>query len=115
LTRIKRDIKLKPPNIKIVSIGGHSGVSVGPSDCSGPCYRVVQKYLINCLRLVEKKDEKKYDIQKFLEFFNSEGQFLKRIELPQGRELTAINSQENLYFIQTDPFPKIIRFSLKIQ
>jgi len=115
LTRIRRDIKLKPPNIKVVNIGGHSGVSVGPSDCSGPCYLVGQKYLINCLRLVEKKDEKKYDIQKFLEFFNSEGQFLKRIELPEGRELTVIDSQENLYFIQTDPFPKIIRFSLKIQ
>jgi len=74
-----------------------------------------QKYLINCLRMVEKKDERKYDIQKFLEFFNSEGQFLKRIELPENRELIAIDSQENLYFIQTNPFPKIIRASLKIQ
>ncbi|MFO7979783.1 MAG: hypothetical protein R6V00_02980, partial [Candidatus Aminicenantes bacterium] len=115
LAKIKRNIKLKPPNIKIVSVRGHSGVSVYPSDCSGPCYKVGQKYLINCLRLVEKKDEKKYDTKKFLEFFNAEGQFLKRIELPGNRELITIDSQENFYFIQTDPFPKIIRASLKIQ
>ncbi len=115
LTKIKRNTKLKPPNIKIMNISGSTRVSVGPSDCSGPCYKVGQKYLINCLRLVEKKNKKKYDTNKFIEFFNTEGQFLERIELPEERELNFIDSQENFYFIQTDPFPKIIRASLKIQ
>jgi hypothetical protein len=114
IAKIKRNIKLKPPNIKITNVRGSTRVSVYPSDCSGPCYKVGQKHLINCLRLVEKKDEKKYDTKKLLEFFNTEGQFLKRIELSEGRELNFIDSQENFYFIQTDPFPKIIRSTLKI-
>jgi len=114
IAKIKRNIKLKPPNIKITNISGSTRVSVYPSDCSGPCYKVGQKYLINCLRLAEKNDEKKYDTKKLIEFFNTEGQYLRRIELPEGRELTAIDSQKNLYFIQTDPFPKVIRASLKL-
>ena len=64
LTKIKRNVRLKPPNIKIVNIRGHAGVSVGPSDCSGPCYMVNGKYLINYLQLVDKKDEKKYEINR---------------------------------------------------
>lgn len=115
LRKIKRNIKLKPPNIKIVNIRGHSGISVGASDCSGPCFRVGQKYLINCLRLVKKMDEKKFDTQVFLEFFNTQGQFLKRFELPQDRILNFIDSRDNFYFIQTDPFPKIIRASLEVK
>ncbi len=114
MSKIKRNSKLKPPDIKVTNIKGSMRVTVGPSDCSGPCFVVPQKYLINSLRLVEKKDEKKYDIKHFLEFFNSEGQFLRRVELPGGRELVTIDSQENFYFIQTDPFPKVIRTSLKI-
>ncbi|MBD3414694.1 MAG: hypothetical protein GF421_09730 [Candidatus Aminicenantes bacterium] len=113
--KIKRNIKLKPPNIKVTNISGNTRVSVGPSDCSGPCFAVDQKYLINSLRLVNRKGEKKYETEHFLEFFNTAGQFLKRIETPEGRELNAIDSQENFYFIQTNPFPKIIRASLKIE
>jgi len=114
MSKIKRNLKLKPPDIKVTNIKGSMRVSVGPSDCSGPCFVVDKKYLINSLRLVDKKDKKKYDIQIFLEFFNTEGQLLKRIETPEGRELNLIDSQENFYFIQTDPFPKVIRTSLKI-
>jgi len=112
LRNIKRDIKLKPPNI-IVSAGGR-GVSVRPSDCSGPCFFVKQDMLINCLTLVEKKSETEYPTERFLDFFNEKGQFLGSYKLPEGYSLNTIDLEGRFYFIQWNPFPRVIRSRLKL-
>lgn len=114
LRSIKKNFKLRPPNINVANIGGHASVSVGPSDCSGPCFTVDDKYLINALRLAEKNEENGYETSRFLDFFDEEGRFLHRYPLPGERELLAVDSQRNFYFRETDPFPKIIRSVLKI-
>jgi hypothetical protein len=113
LRRIKRDIKLKPPNIK-VSQGGR-GVSVYPSDSSGPCYLYKDEYIINCLTLVEKISDTEYESERLLDFFNEKGQYLGSYALPDAYTLKAIDSEEKFYFIQWNPFPRIIRSTLKLE
>jgi 6-bladed beta-propeller len=111
LRRIKRDVKLKRPNIN-VSLDGR-GVSVGPSDSSGPCHLYKDEYIINCLTLVEKIGETKYRSENFLDFFNEKGQYLGSRALPEARTLEAIDSEGRFYFLQQEPFPRVIRSTLK--
>lgn len=110
--KITRDIIIKPPNIKI-RFGGR-GVSVYPSDSSGPCFIFQRKTLINELELVEKVNEDKYESKKFLDFFNEKGQFLGTYSLENYITLNSIDHQNNFYFVQYDPFPRIIRSKLKL-
>jgi len=110
--KVKRDIKLKPPNI-VVSASG-SGVSVGSSDSSGPCYLYKDEYIINCLTLVEKISETKYEYKSLLDFFNKKGQYLGSHTLPGAYTLKVIDSEDKFYFIQWDPFPRIIRSTLRL-
>jgi hypothetical protein len=112
LRKIIRDIIIKPPNIK-VRFGGR-GVSVYPSDSSGPCFKFQRKTLINELQSVEKVNEDKYESKKFLDFFNEKGQFLGTYSLENNATLNIIDHQNNLYFVLYDPFPRIIRSKLKL-
>lgn len=112
LRKVKRGIKLKPPNIN-VSLGGR-GVSVGPSDSSGPCYLYKDEYIINCLTLVEKISETEYESKHFLDFFNEKGQHLGSHTLPEAYTLKVIDSEDTFYFIQWEPFPRIIRSTLNL-
>lgn len=113
LRNIKRDIKLKPPNIMVMD--GGRGVSVYSSDCSGPCFLYQRKILINCLTLVEKKSEREYESERFFDFFNEKGQFLGSYRLPENTTLNIIDSENKFYFIQWEPFPKVIRSTLEIK
>jgi len=112
LRKIMRDIKMKPPNIKLRYEG--RGVSVSPSDRSGPCFIFQGKTLINELQLVEKVKENKYESKKFLDFFNEKGQFLGTYSLENNATLNLIDHQNNFYYVQYDPFPRIIRSKLKL-
>jgi len=110
LRKTLRNVKFQPPNI-IVRTDGR-GVSVRPSDSNGPCFVYKEEYLINCIRLVEKKSETDFVSERFLDFFNERGQFLGSMKLPAGYTLSTIDSEWKLYLIQWDPFPKIIRAAL---
>lgn len=110
LKKTQRDIKFKPPNIKVMS--GGMGVSVRPSDSSGPCFFYQKEFLINCRYKVEKISEIEYFIEQFLDFFNQKDQFLGSVKLPQDYSLGTIDSEGKFYFIQRDPFPRIIRSRL---
>ena len=112
LRKVKRDIKFKPPNI-IVSAGG-KGVSVRPSDSSGPCFLYKNEILINCLTLVEKKSETEYPAERFLDFFNERGKYLGAYKLPEGYSLNTIDSESKFYFTKWNPFPKVIRTKINL-
>jgi len=112
LRKIRRNIVMKPPNINL-RYGGKA-VSVSPSDCSGPCFIFQGKTLINALQLVKKVRENKFESKKFLDFFNEKGQFLGTYSLENNATLNTIDHQYNFYFVQYDPFPRIIRSKLKL-
>lgn len=64
--------------------------------------------------LVERKDEKEFEIHMFLDFFNEKGQFLGSYELPEETTLETIDHENNFYFVQRQPFPKVFRATLSM-
>ena len=108
LRKIRRDFKIKPPNIKFED----RGWLAGPSDVSGPCFFYRGKMLVNLLNIVEILTEDEYEIEKFIDFFNEKGQFLGTYQLPENQTLAAIDSEGHFYFIQWEPYPKVIRSKL---
>ncbi len=110
LRKIRRDFKIKPPNIKFTD----KGFLAGPSDVSGPCFLTPEKMLVNMLSIVEQKSEHEYVSELFLDFFNKKGQFLGTYKMPEDQTLAAIDSKGMFYFIQWDPYPKVIRLELKL-
>ena len=108
LRKIRRDFKIKPPNIKFED----RGWLAGPSDVSGPCFFYQGKMLVNLLNIVEILTEDEYEIEKFIDFFNEKGQFLGTYQLPENQTLAAIDSEGHFYFIQWEPYPKVIRSKL---
>ncbi|MCP2606226.1 6-bladed beta-propeller [Candidatus Aminicenantes bacterium AC-708-I09] len=111
LRKIRRNVKLKPPNIKLTA--GGRGVSVFPSDSSGPCFLYKEKFLINKLTLVEKKG-KDYESKSFLDFFNEKGQFLGSYPLPKNTYIQTIDHLGNFYFVKYEPYPQVIRVTPEI-
>ncbi len=111
LKKIKRKIKLKPPNIELFA--GGRGVRVYPSDDCGPCFLYKGKFLINKLTLVEKKG-KDYESNSFLDFFNEKGQFLGSYPLPENTRIETIDHAGNFYFVEYEPYPRVIRSTLEI-
>jgi hypothetical protein len=108
LLKIRRDFKIKPPNIKFED----RDWLAGPSDVSGPCFFYQGRMLVNLLNIVEILTEDKFEIEKFIDFFNEKGQFLGTYQLPESQTLAAIDSEGHFYFIQWDPYPKVIRSKL---
>ncbi len=47
-----------------------------------------------------------------LDIFNDDFQFLKSVAIPPERRLAGIDSKGRLYFIENEPFPRLIRCSL---
>ena len=107
---IKRKVKLSPPNIKVFN--GGRGVTVYPSDVSGPPFLYKNRLLINKVIKVKKAEKNKYITTKYLDFFNREGKYLGSYKLPEGTDLKEIDPNGNFYFIQKDPFPKVFRAKL---
>ena len=58
-------------------------------------------------------NEKKTRYQ--LDIFDGDFQFLKSVEIPPERRLAGIDSKGRLYFIENDPFPRLIRCVLKTE
>ena len=110
LRKIKRDIKLKPPVLKKFQ----SGFIMRALNVIGPCFLYKEKMLLNTLMLVEEKGEGEVEFNIILDFFNEKGKFLGSYELPEETRLSTIDSNNNFYFIQEYPYPKIIRSTLSI-
>ncbi len=106
---IRRKFRINPPNIKVI-FGGR-GVRVYPSDSSGPAWLYMNRYIVNMVRKVSKKG-KKYDIKRYLDFFNLKGQYLGSYRLPEDTEFCYIDAEGNFYFVQSDPVPRVYRAKL---
>lgn len=111
LGKIKRDFDLLPPETRMIrkDIG-----MMMASNVMGPCFLYKKKMLLNMLLLVERKAEEEPVIHLFLDFFNERGQFLGSYRLPEQTWLNAIDHENNFYFVQKEPFPRVIRSTLDI-
>lgn len=110
LRKIERNIRIKPPEIKASA----RSITVSVKDRNGPCFICKDNFIINQIRLVKEEDEKDRERIRLLDFFNTKGQFLGSYRLPESMELHTIDSEGNLYFIQNDPFPRIIRSTVDL-
>jgi hypothetical protein len=109
---IKRDFELEPTEVRMVT--ANKGIMRG-NDFIGPCFLYKKKMLLNMLHRVERKDENKFEITRFLDFFNEKGQFLGSYKMPEATTLNAIDDENYLYFVQQEPFPRVIRFKMEIE
>lgn len=109
---IKRDFELKPTEVRMVD--EHKGLMIG-WDIMGPCFLYKKKMLLNMLHRVERKDENKSEITRFLDFFNEKGQFLGSYKMPEATTLNTIDDENYLYFVQQEPFPRVIRLKMTIE
>jgi hypothetical protein len=108
----RRDFELKPTEVRMVD--EHKGLMIG-WDIMGPCFLYRKKMLLNMLQRVERKDENKSEITRFLDFFNEKGQFLGSYKMPEATTLNAIDDENYLYFVQQEPYPRVIRFEMEIE
>jgi hypothetical protein len=105
LKMIRRDVKIRPPSLK-------EGYRFVINDISGPCFLTSEGILINKLEFIA--DNEKFTFKTFLDFFNENFEFLGSYPHPEDTYLSQIDPQDNFYFIQIDPFIKIIKYALKI-
>ena len=105
LTKMRRDLEIKPPEVEAKG----NSITFHVSDVSGPCFFYRDEMMVNLVSLVEKKGEEKYEFKRFLDFFNRKWQYLGSYKMPEGQTLAAIDSAGNFYFIQWEPYPKVIR------
>ena len=103
--KIRRNLKLEPPEVKAYG----TGFTMTTSNVMGPCFLYKNKILINSLMLIDKTNPPDYKIHNFLDFFNDKGQFLGSYKLPEETRLSAIDSQDNFYFVQQAPFPRVFK------
>jgi len=115
LGKIKRDIQLKLPEIKEFQGGGRRGFMMRANNVMGPCFLYKGKMLLNMIMLVEEKVEREFELNFFLDFFNEKGQFLGSYKLPEETRLNTIDHKNNYYFVQQEPFPRVIRSTLDIK
>ena len=111
LGKIKRDIKLKPPEVKVFE----RGFEMRTSNIMGPCFFYKKKMLLNTLMLFERNAQSEVELNVFLDFFNEKEQFLGSYKLPEYTRLKAIDHENHFYFVQEDPFPRIVRSTLEIK
>ena len=50
-----------------------------------------------------------------LDFFNEKGQFLGSYKMPEATTLNAIDDENYLYFVQQEPYPRVIRLEMTIE
>jgi hypothetical protein len=111
LGKIKRDIKLKPPEVKAFE----RGFEMRTSNIMGPCFLYKKKMLLNTLMLFERNAQSEVELNVFLDFFNEKEQFLGSYKLPEYTRLKAIDHENHFYFVQGEPYPRIIRSTLEIK
>ncbi len=128
LRKIKRDLKLKPPNI----IESSSSVAVGPSDKSGPCFVIKNNMIVNSVTIYKFKNKIEEDriiggrtfkgvfkevdtVNRFLDFFSKEGQFLGSKDITDDISFNNVDHEGNFYFVQSSPFPRVSRRVLTIK
>ena len=111
LEKIKRDFELKPPGLREYQ----RGYIMMASNVMGPCFLYKRKMLLNMLMLVERKAEREFEIKLYLDFFNEKGQFLGSYKLPEETRLNTIDPENNLYFVQQEPFPRVVRSTLDLK
>ncbi len=128
LRKIRRDLKLKPPNI----IESKSSVSVGYSDKSGPCFVIKNNMIVNFVTIYKFRNRKEKDrviagrvfkgvfnemesIRRFFDFFNEEGQFLGSKNITNDISFGTVDHEGNFYFIQRSPYPRISRRMLVLK
>jgi hypothetical protein len=66
---------------------------------------------LDLVNFVEKELRSGYQ----LDIFNSDFQFLKSVAIPSKKRLAGIDSKGRLYFIENDPFPRIVRCKLAFE
>jgi len=125
---IKRDLKLKPPNI----IESNRSVSTGASDKSGPCFAVKNNMIVNSVTIYKFKNKMQEDrviagrtfkgvfkqvdtVNRFLDFFSNEGQFLGSKDITDDISFNTVDHEGNFYFVQSSPFPRVSRRKLVIK
>jgi len=105
LMKIRRNIKIRPPVLE-------NGYKFVIRDISGPCYLTSNGFLINKLYL---QDEKNEDIHRtYLDFFNEKFEFLGSYLLQDDLYLSELDKFDNIYFVQKDPYIKIIKCAVNI-
>ncbi len=103
LRKIRRDFPLKPPKIEIK--GGGARIEI--YDISGPTFILKNGIIVNFIDVSGGENK-----GKFLDFFDAKGRFLGSLKVKEN--LIEVDQKDNLYFFQYEPFPKIIRRTLKI-
>ncbi|NIM58397.1 MAG: 6-bladed beta-propeller [Candidatus Aminicenantes bacterium] len=111
LEKIKRDYILKPPVLKKFQ----TGYIMRALNVIGPCFLYKKKMLLNMLMLVEEKAEQEVEVKFYLDFFNEKGRFLGSYKLPEETALNTIDHEDNFYFVQQLPFPRIVRSTLELR
>lgn len=111
LEKIRRDLELKPPFLQKLE----KGFIMRASNIIGPCFLTKKKILLNMLILVVEKSEGGPELQYFLDFFNEKRQLLGSFKLPESTFLCAIDSEDNFYFVQQEPYPRVIRSVLYVR
>lgn len=106
LRKIRRDLPINPPEIKILA-DGH-GISVRSHNFLGPSFILKNGILVNQISIFKEKNT-----ESFLDFFDREGKFLGSLKIKEDY-LVVTDENDNFYFVQYAPFPKIIRKSIKI-
>jgi len=114
LRKIKRDIQLKLPEIKEFQRGIQRGFIMRANNVMGPCFLYKGKMLLNMLMLIEDEAEREVEVKFYLDFFNEKGKFLGSYKLAEETELNNIDHEDNFYFVQQEPFPRVIRSILNI-
>jgi hypothetical protein len=105
LRKIRRDLKIKPPEIKV----GEGFVRIRAHDVYGPIYILKDGTIVNNL-WIEEKEEREY----YLDFFDPKGKFLGSYKLSEDEKLLLVDSKDNFYFLHFEPFTRIIRKEMKI-
>lgn len=111
LGKIKRDFKLKQPVIREFQ----RGYIMRALNVIGPCFLYKKKMFLNSLMLVGEKSEQEVEVKFYLDFFNEKGKFLGSYKLPEETTLNTIDREDNFYFVQQEPFPRVVRSTLDIK
>jgi len=108
---IKEDKRLVPPKIERF---GEKGISIFDYGQAGFCYYSPKGYLVNNCSWPA-SDENLLKKQRNLDFFDTDGRYLKSVVVNPNEKLTAIDPDNRFYFLQNEPFPAIIRRSVAIK
>jgi len=108
LRKVKRKINLTP-----FKLHKEKGVlkSITMRDISGPCFTYEDQIFINSICCFEEGAGRVEN----LDFFDSKRKYLGSYELPKNVYLSVVDSEDNFYFIQRSPVPRVSRCMLEIK